>query len=200
MATILVTGATGMVGSILVSVLKKDSHKIIYLIRSAEKRNSLIRFREIFGAVDEGDVIIQGDITIPHGGMSSDLRRQYIGKIDMIVHCAASIKFDEKFAKEIRLTNIYGTEVIMNLANELRIPEIHHISTAYIAGDAISFNEEDFDIGQNHRNVYESSKMEAERLIRNSTSVKYSIYRLGIVVGKAGDGFTQDYNGYYGFL
>lgn len=200
MSTLLLTGVTGMIGSVIAPILKKYSHRIIYLIRSSEDKDSFTRFHELYGNIDNNDIIVESDITLPHAGISNNLRRLYTGRIDKIIHCAASIKFDDKFAEEINKINIDGTRTIIELANELKVPEIHYVSTAYIAGDANSFSENDFDLNQLHRNVYESSKMEAERLIRSLTNKRYSIYRLGIVIGNSINGYTPTYHGYYGFL
>lgn len=197
--TILITGATGMVGSSLVPTLRKKSFNIIYLIRKSLDKSSLERFNDLFGEIGENEQVIDGDVTLPFLGIDGKFINSNKGSIDKIIHCAASVRFDDEFYEEIKLINIEGTKNVIDLAKMLNVTEIHHISTAYIAGDAEVFSESDFDLKQKHRNIYESSKMEAERLVRNS-NIPYSIYRLGIVVGSSENGYINGFHGYYGFL
>jgi len=194
MATILLTGATGTVGSVLAPLLKKEGHRIVYLVRpkNGQKAEERISLKE--------DVAWQGDITLSDCGISISQRNSWKGKIDKIVNCAASIKFKESLAKEISRINVAGVKNLLHLAKELEVPEFHQVSTAYVAGDSVHFTEEDFDIGQNCRNVYEKTKKEAERLVRTWKHGSYSIYRLGIMIGDSKTGYISSFDGYYAFL
>jgi thioester reductase-like protein len=89
---------------------------------------------------------------------------------------------------------------VLDFARIMEIPEVHHVSTAYVAGDAETFSESDTDIGQKCRNVYERTKLQAEKLVKAWSYGKHSIYRLGIVVGDTVTGWMPSFNGYYGFL
>ena len=201
MATILITGATGTVGSSLASSLESKGHRLIYLIRPKNGQNNAERLSEALGLGTIGSrVILEGDVTLDHLGVNGSERRRWRNKIDKIVNCAASIKFEESLRRLTTQINIEGVRNLLGLAEELRISEFHQISTAYVAGDADYFTEDDFDIGQKPRNVYEETKKEAERLVRNWRYGRYSIYRLGIVVGDSATGYISSFNGYYGFL
>ena len=200
MATILLTGVTGTVGSALAPLLKLKGHRLIYLIRPRDGQNSLNRLSQALGRTAEDDIVWDGDVTLTHIGVNDSERKKWKGKIDKIVNCAASIKFDEALREVTTKVNITGTKNILALAEELKIPEIHQVSTAFVAGDADYFREDDLDIGQNPRNVYEETKKEAEQLVRNWRYGRYSIYRLGIVVGDSVTGYISSFSGYYGFL
>lgn len=194
MATILFTGATGTVGSVLAPLLKKEGHRIVYLVRpkNGQKAEERVSLKE--------DVVWQGDITLADCGVDVSQRNQWKGRIHKIVNCAASIKFKESFAKETSRVNIGGTRNLLYLAEELEIPEFHQISTAYVAGDSALFTEDNLDIGQICRNVYEKTKKEAERLVRMWKHGSYSIYRLGIMVGDSKTGYMPSFDGYYAFM
>lgn len=199
MATILLTGVTGTVGSSLAPFLKHRGHRLICLVRPKSGRNPKERLSDVFGEMGNGDALI-GDIVLPGLGVSDSDKRQWKGKIDKVIHCASSIKFDEALAKEITRVNVCGTSNVLDFAREMEVPEVHHISTAYVAGDAESFRESDMDVGQTCRNVYERTKLEAEKLVKSWRHGRHSIYRLGIVVGDTDTGHISFFNGYYGFL
>ncbi len=195
MATILLTGATGAVGSSLAPLLKERGHKLICLVRGSDP---VARLQKSVGCAD-GIVVFNGDVTLPNLGICECEMRRWRGRIGKVLHCASSIKFDEALAKETTLANVCGTRNMLDFARIMEIPEVHHVSTAYVAGDAETFSESDTDIGQKCRNVYERTKLEAEKLVKAWSYGKHSIYRLGIVVGDTVTGWTPSFNGYYVF-
>jgi len=195
MATILLTGVTGAVGSSLAPLLKERGHKLICLIRGD---NPVVRLQKVLGCADD-IVVFNGDVTQWNLGVCDCKARLWKAKIDKVIHCASSIKFDEALAKEITCVNVCGTGNVLDFAREMEIPEVHHVSTAYVAGNAEAFGENDLDVGQTCRNVYERTKLEAEKLVKNWRHGRYSIYRLGIVVGDTDTGYTSSFNGFYVF-
>ncbi len=198
MSTILLTGVTGQVGSSLAPLLQERGHRVLYLIRPNNGQDATARLREVIPYLRETDIVLSGDVTLPYAGISEADRRKWKGQIDKVVHGAASIKFDEAVAEETRYINVDGTRTILNLAEELGVKEFHFLSTAYVAGSARTFAETDFDVDQTTRNAYESSKRAAERLIRSWSRGKFTIHRLGIVIGDSKTGYVQFFNGYYG--
>lgn len=195
MATILLTGVTGAVGSSLAPLLIERGHKLICLIRGD---NPVARLEKVLGCAD-GIIVFNGDVTLPNLGVCDCEMQRWRGRIDKILHCASSIKFDEVLAKEITLANVCGTQNVLDFARDMVIPEVHHVSTAYVAGDAEAFSESDTDIGQKCRNVYERTKLQAEKMVKAWSYGKHSIYRLGIVVGDTVTGWTPSFNGFYVF-
>lgn len=196
---ILLTGATGLVGSCLAPLLQ-ENHELLCLVRPDKKRSASARLLDIMPFLKKNSFALSGDITLPNAGISVIERNLWKGKIDKIVHGAASIKFDEAISEETKAINIGGTKTILSLAKELEVKEVHYLSTAYVAGSARSFMENEFNVGQTTRNAYEKSKLEAERLVRNWTDGKFSIHRMSIVIGDSINGFVKDFNGYYGFF
>ncbi len=192
MSTILLTGATGTVGSTLAPLLEKRGHKIICLTRAKNGQQAKER-------ILAGNVAWQGDVTLPNCGVLLSQRDLWKGKIDKLVNCAASIKFKESLAEQISKVNVGGVKNLLHLAEELGIEEFHQVSTAYVAGDSSFFAEDDFDKGQTCRNVYERTKKEAERLVRARKNGSYSIYRLAIMVGDSKTGHISSFDGYYAF-
>ena len=200
MSTILFTGVTGQVGSSLAPLLQERGYRVLYLIRPSGEKDATARLREVIPYLRETDIAISGDVTLPYAGISEADRRKWKGQIDKVIHGAASIKFDEAVAEETRYINVNGTQTMLNLAEELGVSEFHFLSTAYVAGSARTFAETDFDVGQTTRNAYESSKWAAERLVRDWSGGRFSIYRPSIIIGEARTGVVHAFNGYYGFL
>ncbi len=200
--TVLLTGSTGQVVSELAMVLQKEGYRILYLIRpSKDGKNAQERLAGILPTIREGmDIAIDGDVTLPNGGLSFGNISLWRGKIDKIVHGAAAISFEEKDADEVWHINVGGTKNMLELADVLNVTDFHYISTAYISGSAEVFNENDLDIGQKSFNTYESSKIEAEKLVHAWQGGNFTIHRLPTVLGSSVDGNVLTFHSYYGFL
>jgi len=195
MARIFLTGATGALGS---SILKKllTAHDVVCLARPQGNLSALDRILQIAPGA-KNLMILEGDITQKNCGIDAITRAALDGTIDMFVHCAASIGFtDEHVATN---TNVVGLVNALDMARELRIHDFRHVSTAYVAGDSLEFNESDLINGQVLRNPYERSKWIGEQIVRAWPHGSYSIYRPSILVGRE-DGSTPTYDGYYGFF
>jgi len=193
MDTILLTGVTGQVGSSLAPRLQEKGHRVLYLIRPGED-GAAGRLRSVLDVMREEDIAIEGDITQPNAGVSRAEMRRWKGRVDKVVHGAASVKFDQ--GDEAARINVQGTENMLALAEELEAKEFNYLSTAYVAGSADNFSESDFESAR-PRNAYELSKHRAEKLVRNRHG---SVYRLGIVIGDSRTGYTKYFTGYYGYL
>lgn len=198
MANILVTGATGTVGQIVVGLLLKRGHNVIALVRAKNGKNPQDRIQSMAG--HERLTVLAGDILQPFAGVSMQDIAKLHGTVHALVHGAASIKFIETPDNLIHRTNVEGTCNILNLTAALRVPQFHYVSTAYVCGTAPHFAEGNLPFGSHiHRNPYERSKAEAEMLVRQS-GIPFSIYRLSIVTGDTSTGYTPDFNGYTGWV
>ena len=184
---ILITGATGALGSLLLPRLLDQGHQVLCLVHTAP----------LAGHIRS----IAGDIRKPHCGIPSGDLHELAGSIDTIVHCAATVGFsDEQTAWE---TNVIGLYNVVTLAQSLGVKEFHHVSTAYVSGDAKEFPHTALCIGQQWRNSYERTKWTGEMLIRSwlgqNPQHRFTVYRPSILVG-CEDGTTPSFTGYYGFF
>lgn len=128
---ILITGATGLVGSHLALHLLENNENVraIYRTRSAiEKTKSLfVLYKKEF--LFEKIEWIQADITdIPSLEIS-------FKNVEYVYHCAALISFDPKDEKQLRKTNIEGTANIVNFCLEFNIKKLCHVSSIAALGD-----------------------------------------------------------------
>lgn len=119
---ILVTGATGFLGSELVRQLVKRGDKVRALKRSTPKIPEILNGES---SVEwfEADILDY-----------FALERAFDGVTD-VYHCAAFVSFDPKLKKKIRKVNIEGTQHIVNLCTEWQIRKLVHVSSIAALGE-----------------------------------------------------------------
>ena len=194
--TVLLTGATGALGSMLLPRLVAKGYRVLCLVRPKGGLSGEVRF---LNSLPPSTELVNGDILQPQCAVDESSIMRWQGKIGSLIHCAASINFDldnQGFA-----TNIDGVKNTLSLADRLGVVNFHHISTAYVAGDAENFDETDFYNDQTWRNLYEQSKYIGEGLVRSwamhEVDRRFTIYRPSILIG-CNDGYTPTFDGYYG--
>ncbi|MEA2126617.1 MAG: hypothetical protein QOI80_3399, partial [Solirubrobacteraceae bacterium] len=170
--TVLLTGATGFLGSYLAAQLPEPP---CCVVRGAGPQARLDAALAPLGA---SGVAVPGDVTRP---LDVDL-----AGVTHIVHCAADVSFDRPLA-DARAINVAGARHVVELARRApALERLVHVSTAYVAGIAPG----------RFRNSYEQSKHEAEEVVR-AADVPYAIVRPSIVVGESRTGWTSSFNVLY---
>ncbi len=205
--TVLLTGATGHVGTALLPRLLEDPACVVLaLVRAKDdvhlaEREAALRRRvpDAAGRVHA----LRGDVTAPGLGLSPADRARVEAEVTALIHSAASVRFDmpqDRAAGE----NIASTESMLALARTLaergRLVRHDHVSTAYVAGDRTGrVFEHECDVGQGFRNSYEWSKCQAEARVRASIAegLPAAIHRPSIVVGDSRTGETEAFNVLY---
>lgn len=200
---ILLTGGTGFIGASLGIALLKQGHEVIFLSRGRNGESALERIQN--SGVNGGRwSVVEGDITEPSIGISSQSLQKLRGRIDEIFHCAASISFKEDEQEVTYGVNVKGTYNVMKLVAEMRISRVHHVSTLYVCGDRTGLVlEDELYKSQMFRNPYERTKAEGEKLAKefaDQNDLDLSIYRLPIVVGNSQTGECSAFTGYYAFF
>jgi len=197
MPRMLLSGATGMVGSSVIPYLRKAGFDITFLVRPNGRLHAQERIENAVGSIELSDGFIDADLNLPLLGISDGDIRKWRGQFAGLLHCAASTNFDEANRDSTKAANIDGTQNILKLACALKVPHLHHVSTAYVAGSATVFAESDLFVGQQFRNTYEESKAEAERIVRKWSGGTWTVYRPSICIGDSISGYTRFFNGYY---
>lgn len=203
MSRILLTGATGAVGSILLPRLLEEGNAVCCIVRPVKGQMPEDRLDLKVNGGAGSITVLKGDITEADAGLSSRELAELVGSIDKVVHCAALTKFDAKYSEEFIRVNVDGTKTMLGLASRIGASEMHYVSTAYVAGDSEVFSDTDRRIGQRLRNPYEASKVAAEELVHNwcgSMGIPYSIYRMSVLVGHSESGVASGFDGYYGLM
>ena len=112
---------------------------------------------------------------------------------------AASMAFRHDSHGEPFRTNVDGMRNMLALCQQAGIETFHHVSTAYICGlRSGRVREDEVDLGQENGNVYEVSKLGAEKLLRSAGFLRQTtVYRPASVVGDSLTGYTTSTHGFY---
>jgi nucleoside-diphosphate-sugar epimerase len=207
----LVTGATGFVGgSLVLELLKQTDSRVICVVRSndgaagaqARLETSLAaaalayEAAELLPEIGRRCAAVPGDILQPLCGIGG-----LTATVTEIWHCAASLRFEDENETEIFLHNVRGTENVLRLGAELRVPKLNYISTAYVAGSRTGrITEELPDPGTVTNNFYERSKIQAELMVAAAASFHTRILRPSIVIGHSRTLAATSFTGLYGFI
>jgi thioester reductase-like protein len=205
---VLLTGVTGFLGSHLAARLLRDRHHVSVIARGGEGLTTcervLAAVREA-GATDlTGLYIYEGDLRRPGMGLNDVAAQRLERSIDEVWNSAASLSFLDADRDDIFAMNVGGTRNILEFTQRSAGRRIHHISTAYVAGNRTDTALEcQINVGQQFRNPYEASKCAAELLIADahrSTQVAATVYRPSVVVGDSRSGRVTHFHGVYAFI
>ncbi len=209
--TMLLTGATGFVGRYLLRDLLLRGRQVIVLTRGRGPVSGQDRIEAILqdwelrlGRRLLRPRFIDGNVCLAGLGIvKNQITSAMLNSVDAVVHCAASLRFEEDEAREEPLrTNLTGTRNVVAFAQENGIPHFHYISTAYVCGQRHErIRETDLDLGQAFHNIYEQSKFQAEQFVHAATGFESkTIYRPSIVVGDSVTGFSSTFHTIYSIL
>ncbi|GGX35088.1 SDR family oxidoreductase [Streptomyces noursei] len=169
---VLLTGATGVVGSALLPYL--GTHNVTCLIHATALNVPRAK-------------TVCGDIRQPCLGLSRREFKELSAVIDVVVHAAADTSFDGK--SDLVGTNVAGTERIVELARqaEARLVYISSAFSALGAGD------------QSTAPAYARSKAQAEEVVRAS-GLSAVVVRPSVIVGDSRTGHIAKHQGFHNLL
>ena len=120
---VMVTGATGFVGSHSVRAFVEAGHSVRVLVRDADK------VRRVFDpcgvAIPEKDVVV-GDI------VDKASVREAMEGCDAVFHCAALVDLRRGFAQQVLDTNARGVDLVVGGAAKRGLPSIVYVSSMSI--------------------------------------------------------------------
>jgi nucleoside-diphosphate-sugar epimerase len=202
--SLLMTGFPGFLGSALLPriLARRDGVNAVCLVQPHYVPMATERIAEIEAAhphTKDRITLVEGDITAPGLGIDY-VDRARLENVTEVWHLAAV--YDLAVPEEVaRRVNVEGTaHVIEFCLARKEFTRLQYVSTCYVSGDYDGeFPEDDLDLGQGFLNHYESTKFEAEILVRRAmkAGLPATIYRPGIVVGDSTTGVTQKYDGPY---
>ncbi len=203
---ILLTGATGFLGmELLVRLLDQTDREVVALVRARDDAAAAARLDGVLATLyapgrrpAPGRVrALAADLEAPGLGLSDAAADALAAEVETVVHCAASVSFALPL-EEARRINVEGTRGMLALAARApRLQQLVHVSTAYVAGERPGrVFEHEGDVGQEPRNTYEQTKLEAEALVQAS-GLPAAILRPSIVVGDSVTGWTPAFNVIY---
>jgi nucleoside-diphosphate-sugar epimerase len=196
---LLVTGATGFLGRRLIRTLLDEfpGARLVLLLREKHRNKP---FAGLDASGSERLQTIFGDASQVRCGLSQQDYAQAVEGTTRIIHAAATVRFDSPPAMA-RAVNIEGTRHLLEIASDARhngtLRSFAYIGTAFVAGERQGIvREDELDVGQRFRNIYEETKCEAEKLVRNQT-IPSVILRPSIIVGDSKTGVTSSFRTLY---
>jgi len=208
--TILLTGATGFLGTYVAQwILNNTDLDIIVLVRAKNRKEALCRisrgwwdFPELAGAIEDRIQVIQGNISDSCLGLKDVIYNELVSKLTHIIHMAADVSIDASI-DQLRITNVQGTanvlEIARNAHHEHGLTRFSHVSTAYVAGGRRGeIPENTLTDEHGFLSPYELSKYESE-LIVQAAKVEFpiSVFRPGMIVGDSHTGYIKTFNTLY---
>ncbi|XP_075423523.1 fatty acyl-CoA reductase 1 isoform X3 [Ascaphus truei] len=143
---VLITGATGFMGKVLLEKLLRScpSVKAVYvLVRPKASQKPQERVTEMMGYKlfdrlrdeqpdsTEKVIAISSELTQPELDLSKEDQETLIDCIDIVFHCAATVRFNESLRDAMQL-NVIATRQVLYLAQRMKKLEVFiHVSTAY---------------------------------------------------------------------
>ena len=138
--TVFLTGGTGFLGRLLLAKILRSTNvrEIIMLCRPKKGKTNDERLDNIFNGFlfanlkDRSKIkIVNGDMEIDGLDLSFDDRDYITDNAQIILHGAATVRFDEQLQKAIKI-NVRGTKNMLELAAKAQnLMSFVHISTAY---------------------------------------------------------------------
>lgn len=151
--TVLVTGATGFLGSHAVARLTEQGHAVRLLVRDPAKFARVPALRTA-GVTD----VVVGDVT---DRMSVE---RALDGCDHVVHAAAHVSLAERDAERAQAVNIGGTQLVIGTAAQRGIKSVY-ISSVSVFGVGHTTVTIDTPLTE-ARGSYTRSKVQAEQIVR----------------------------------
>lgn len=202
MRTVLVTGATGVVGSALVPLLLEDpATRVSLLIRArspshlAERVASLLSYWSLPEGAGRVEALA-GDACEPLLGLDEATHARLAGEVTHVVHAAGDVRFDRPL-DEARRSAVDSVEHILALCRAAaahgRFVKLEHLSTVGVAGRTSGLvPEAPLPRPRGFHNTYEEAKAEGEDRVLDAASrgLPATVHRPSMVVGEARTGRT----------
>jgi thioester reductase-like protein len=200
---VLLNGATGFLGSFLLSELLRHTRAEIYcLVRAPNVAEGERRIRgslEAYALWDEEHspriVPVAGDLSEPLLGLGAKRFEQLAAEIDVVYHNGASVNWVYPY-EALKPANVLGTQEVLRLASRHRTKPVHFVSTLGVfplvgRSDAgIVREDDDLDHGGSLYNGYTQTKWVAEKLVEiaRARGLPVSVYRPSLVAGDSRTG------------
>lgn len=182
---ILVTGATGLVGSHLIVKLLQENKKVKAIFRTEKKKNNTIALvKKLYQNTIKDKIIwIQANITDV-----SSLSLAF-ENVTEVYHCAALVSFNLNDKEKLYTTNVEGTANIVNFCIDYRVKKMCYVSSIAALGDnekekAIITEQTERNLEKTHSHYSESKyKAELEVWRGSQEGLNVVIVNPGVILG-----------------
>ena len=175
--TVLVSGASGFLGSATVRRLAESGTQVRALVRSPEKAAILRTIPNV--------TVVIGDVTKP------ETLRAAVEGCDVVMHTAVAYG-----ARDMQQTvNVEGTRNLAKAAAEALVERFVHVSTISVYGYELDHDATEYTpMVQRSHDAYPETKAYAERALQKvagDTGLVYSVIRPGMIYGPGSSMWTE---------
>lgn len=212
MKTVLLTGVTGAIGSVVGRLLLDQPETQIRLLIRAQSREhlhtrllALYDFWRLDPASRDATARIRaviGDVTQSSLGLDAVVYRELASEVTHVIHSAGNVKLNRPL-EEARHSAVSAAGEIVAFVEACaprQFKKLEFVSTVGVAGDMPGVVPEQPFIGARaFRNSYEAAKAEAETLVleRIGRGLPATIHRPSMVVGHSKDGAIIQFQVFY---
>lgn len=172
---VLVTGASGFIGSALCSYLIAKGHDV----RGTVRKLPVVPISGV-------EYKIVGDL-----GTDAAWSNELFSGVEIIIHCAARVHVENEYIqnplKEYRRINTQGTEILARIAANAGVRRLIFLSSVKVNGESSSLSLPIDETSPSLPNdPYGISKLEAEKslyYVANETGLEIVIFRIPLVYG-----------------
>ncbi len=108
MSAVLITGATGLLGTEITSSLLRECDETIYVLVRAENKEAAIHrmkacrypLKDLYNAIGTRILPAAGDVTEENLGISEELREIMQEEVSTVIHAAAQVSLQGGFTKK----------------------------------------------------------------------------------------------------
>lgn len=213
--TVLLTGATGFIGSFILAELLQSSNANIYcLVRAKDETSALERIRKSLSLHGLWNDIFRhrlvglpGELAQPRLGLTPEKFATLADELDIIIHNGASTNEFEPYSR-LSEVNVGSAKEILRLASGgRRITSVHFVSTASVVArrgpnPAIITEETRLTADEVEKTGYVQSKWVAEELMHAAVArgLPVTVHRLGRVSGHSMNGVCGTTVGFWHFI
>jgi len=204
MRCVLITGATGAIGSELVPLfLNEAGCQVRLLLRATSSEHLKKRLERLLGywGLDPADPALAGRVEALAGdvcqarlGLEEDVYGRLAGELTHLVHCAGSVKLNQPL-EEAQRSAVDSARCVVELAQACRaggrLEKLDVVSTVGVAGRMPGLvPERPLREARGFHNTYEAAKAEAEELLFEELEkgLPVTIHRPSMVVGNSQTG------------
>jgi nucleoside-diphosphate-sugar epimerase len=172
--TVLVTGATGLLGSRIVRDLLAEGYFVKALGRDRDKAKAM--------ETEESErlVFVLGDLRDPASLAPA------LNNVDAVIHCAAFVD-DWGQPEDFYAINVKGTEHLLHLAEKNCIQHFVFISSLSVYGDQDQYSVDENMRYRSSRDPYNNTKVISEIMVRKfclQKKIPFTIIRPGVLYGE----------------